>query len=120
MTRVPWRHLGEIIPAVLTVWQKDKGAPIHKVRQLWQTAVGLPAASHTVPLVLREGLLVVSVDSHIWAAELAQRLTDGIVRTLNNAFGCEVIRELRFIARLSPRSPETGEKTDAEPSEDKI
>ena len=120
MTQVPWRNLGEIIPAVLTVWQKDKGAPIHKVRQLWQTAVGLPVAAHTVPLVLRQGLLVVSVDSHIWAAELTLLQTNGIVQTLNEALGCKVIRELRFIARLSPRSPKTGEKTHAEPSEDKV
>jgi len=103
MTRVAWKQLGEIIPAVLTGWEKQKEAPIQKVRQLWKTAVGPPVALRTVPLALQKGLLLVSVDSPVWAAELTQLQTDGILLTLNEALGSELITELRFITRLTPR-----------------
>lgn len=114
MTRVPWMRLGNLVPAVLAGWEKQIDSPMQRLRQLWEATVGPQVALHARPLALRNGILLVSVDSPVWAAELQQFHRERILGACNSALGGDGIRALRFITRPPSPPPNAGEDTHAE------
>ncbi len=116
MTRFAWTTPGRLIPAILADCKKRMNSPIQKVRGVWGRAVGPEIAAHTSPLACRDRLLIISVDSPVWKAELAQFHREKILRALSEVLGSEEIRDLRFVARPARGarlSPHEGEKKHA-------
>ncbi len=110
MASQQWVKLGDVIPSLLRVLKGQIESPIHKVVELWESAVGAEVAAHAKPLRLTNGLLVVSVDSSVWAAELARFRSEEIIRRVNHAVGSPQVRQLRFLSRASTRRVRSGGK----------
>lgn len=106
MRRFAWTAAGRLIPEILAAWQKQMDSPIQKVRGVWRQAVGSETAAHTFPLAFRNGLLIISVDSPVWKAELAQFQREKIIGSIRKALSSQEIRDLRFVTRPGHRSGE--------------
>ena len=104
-------RLGELLPAVVADWQKQLNSPLLRVRQHWGGVAGREVAAHALPIALRDGILTVSVDSSVWAAELAGFHTERIVGGLNQHLGSQQITRLRFIVGRRSRALKSGEDT---------
>ncbi len=114
MTGLGWMRLGDLVPTVLAGWEKKMDSPLQGIRSAWETAVGPLIAAHACPLALRQGVLLISVDSPVWRAELAGFQGERIRGALNDSMGTEQIRKLRFITRPRAPAPSAGEETHAE------
>jgi len=82
------RHLGAPAPKTLA-----------RLFQQWEALVGTAVASHSRPVSLVRGTLVVAVDQPAWAAQLGW-LSDDVVRRLADALGPDVVTEL--VVRVRP------------------
>ncbi len=63
--------------------------------EVWPEAVGAEIARHTAGLHVREGELVVYVDSPVWATELSA-LSAKLVSSLNECLGQDLVSSIRF------------------------
>jgi len=75
----------------------DRLAPqttLAAVQRVWERAVGEVVAAHAVPTGEREGNLVITCDSSVWAQELDLMGPDLAMR-LNAALGTDRVRSLR-------------------------
>jgi hypothetical protein len=66
-----------------------------RVTEAWPRAAGHDIARHTAGVFLREGELVVYVDSSVWATELTA-LGEQLRKSLNETLGQELVRTIRF------------------------
>jgi hypothetical protein len=66
-----------------------------RVTEAWPQAAGHDIARHTAGVFLREGELVVYVDSSVWATELTA-LGEQLRKALNETLGQELVRTIRF------------------------
>lgn len=93
--------LSDLIPGVLAGWKHKLDSPIHEVVRLWESIVGQDVARHASPVSLRRGVLLVSVESAVWAAELSAFRSEEIKKAVNDALGAPVIQRVRFSSRDS-------------------
>ena len=68
-----------------------------RATEAWPEAAGPDIARHTAGVFLREGELVVYVDSPVWATELTA-LGEQLRTRLNETLGEELVRAIRFTA----------------------
>lgn len=66
-----------------------------KVARAWKQVTGDRVRSHTVGAHLKDGILVVYVDSPAWATELSA-LSEGYRTALNQEIGEELVKVMRF------------------------
>lgn len=66
-----------------------------RIHSTWNALAGERVASHTAGAHLREGELVVYVDSPVWAAELSA-LSEHYRTAMNSALGQETVKSVRF------------------------
>jgi predicted nucleic acid-binding Zn ribbon protein len=104
----PSVRLGDAIPGVLAKWKEELDSSLRKISAVWQSTVGQEVARHATPLSFREGTLVVSVDSTVWAAELSAFHSEKIAQALNAALGWREIQRVRFLSRVSTRRVSSG------------
>lgn len=79
------------------VGRLDPGGKRFQARAVtaWNEVVGAEIRKHTRGLALREGELVVHVDSPTWATELSL-MADRVRRELNEKIGEELVSSVRF------------------------
>jgi len=61
----------------------------------WQTIVGPAVRGHTTGAYMRDGTLIVYVDSPVWATELSA-MAERYRVALNEEIGQDLVREIRF------------------------
>lgn len=66
-----------------------------RVARAWEAIAGPTVLSHTAEPYLREGELVIAVDSSAWAAELSA-LAGMYLERMNEEMGEEAVRSVRF------------------------
>ena len=71
------------------------GAASALVGSAWVAVVGPSVRGHTTGAYMREGTLIVYVDSPIWATELAA-MSERYRGAINEEIGQELVREIRF------------------------
>jgi hypothetical protein len=67
-----------------------------RVLGVWDTVVGPEIAAHTSGAHLRDGELVIYVDSPVWATELAS-VSEKLRTSLNEALGEDLVTSVRFV-----------------------
>ncbi len=87
--------LGDELGRYLRRVDRSGGLARARVAEVWADAVGPEIARHTSGLRMREGELVVDVDSPVWATELSA-LSTQLARSLNEQLGQELVRSMRF------------------------
>jgi predicted nucleic acid-binding Zn ribbon protein len=92
-------RVAQLIPGVLAAWKKQLESPLEAIGVLWSDVVGKRTAAHTVPAFFCNRILTISVDSPVWASELATFHSERILQKLNAALGSHVVEELRFTTR---------------------
>jgi predicted nucleic acid-binding Zn ribbon protein len=68
--------------------------PLARVQEVWASAAGPEIAAAARPVAEHEGLLTVTCEAAVWAAEL-ELLADRIVPRVNALLGAETISGLR-------------------------
>jgi len=83
----PPERVGALVPSVLRDLGLDESARALRILEGWPGAVGAEVASHSRPVVLRNGALEVAVDSSAWCQTLrlrAPELLDALARALGD------------------------------------
>jgi predicted nucleic acid-binding Zn ribbon protein len=68
--------------------------PLARVQEVWSQAAGPAIASAARPVAERDGVLTVSCEAAVWAAEF-ELLAGEVIPRLNELLGAETIREMR-------------------------
>ena len=63
---------------------------------LWEEIVGEQIARHARPVEYRRGVIVVSVDSSTWLAELSQYMKPELLKKLRSRSGSITIKDVKF------------------------
>jgi predicted nucleic acid-binding Zn ribbon protein len=75
------------------------------VRTVWPQAVGVRIASHTRPVALHDGCLVVEVEDAIWRSQL-ETMSGQILGRLREIAGAASVRALEFRLGVPRRAPQ--------------
>jgi hypothetical protein len=86
---------GDAARSLLT--RLDRGGNLERAKAvaLWREVAGDDVSSHAMGFAMREGELVVYVDSPVWATELTA-LSERYRLAINTAVGQELVRSMRF------------------------
>lgn len=106
------QKLDSILREVLREGPLSAGLREQEVLGRWSRIVGEKIARHSAPLALRDGVLLVQVESSVWAQELTL-LKPRIQRALEAELGPDRVKEIRFRsgrieARETSREPNSG------------
>ena len=74
----------------------DVGVNQQQAVNLWATAVGKKIAENTTVQDVKHGVLVVRVDSPIWAQELQFQKKEVLFK-INKTLGKKTIKDIRFV-----------------------
>ena len=88
-------RLGDALGPLLRRMDRGGGMAAARVAEEWPGAAGPEIARHTSGVFLRNGVLVVYVDSPIWATELSA-LHETLRTALNARLGQELVSAIRF------------------------
>ena len=87
--------LGDALGGYLRRIDRGGGLTQARVVEAWPEAVGAQIAQHTAGIHVREGELIVYVDSPVWATELTA-LSATLVENINASLGQDLVRSMRF------------------------
>ena len=93
--KAKFEHIGSILSDVLKTYRRDSDADLVQVWQVWDKVVGDVIAQNARPAAFKGKLLLVHVSSSTWIHQL-QFLKKEMMAKLNQAFGKEVINDLKF------------------------
>jgi len=104
--------------------KKGGGAYLQtRAAQAWHRIAGPSVCAHTTGAHVREGEMVVFVDSALWATELSA-LSEHYRTSINQELGQDLVKSVRFTVskRVASerRMEETLERSDAHLTEDKV
>jgi predicted nucleic acid-binding Zn ribbon protein len=94
----PVRRLRESLAEVAADLRLDDPGTVGGVLNAWEEAVGRAVAGHARPRTLRQGVLVVEVDSPEWATQL-RYLEEEILRRLGRKVRPGVVTGIRVVVR---------------------
>jgi predicted nucleic acid-binding Zn ribbon protein len=100
----PLRRLQESLAEVAADLRLDDPGTVRGVLTGWADAVGEAVAAHARPRILRDGVLLVEVDSPEWATQL-RYLEEDILCRLGRKVQPGVVRSIRVVVRRPPSSP---------------
>ena len=90
------RAMSENVQALLSRMGWTEHIEVASVTARWREVIGDQIADHCEPVSFDEGVLLLRASSSAWATQM--QLMSGQVRhRLNEEFGREVVKELRFI-----------------------
>ena len=87
--------LGTVLPNLLKSIRTGSDAQLVEVWELWDGVVGEMIAKNSRPAVFKGKLLLVEVSSSTWMHQL-QFLKADIIEKINDAFGKELVEEIKF------------------------
>lgn len=94
----PVRRLRESLAEVAADLRLDDPEVLSAVLTGWPQVVGEAVAAHTRPRTLRQGVLVVEVDSPEWATQL-RYLEEDLLRRLGRSVRPGVVTGIRAVVR---------------------
>jgi len=89
------RRVGDILPGVLATLGLEEKFEEGRLQREWVAVVGKAIASRSRPRVLRDGVLVVTVENSVWMQELWFRQRE-ILERIGAAFPRLAVTALRF------------------------
>lgn len=67
-----------------------------EILNVWRNAIDPAIVEHTEPATLKNGTLIVNVDSSVWLSEISRFKKREILIKLQSCFGKEVIKNIKF------------------------
>ena len=95
MKRTEAKNIGQIINDLLKKENLDVTLDEHRASALWPQIVGDGINRYTIKRYVKDGVMTVHLSSASLANELMLNRTTLIAR-INEALGCEIIREIIF------------------------
>ncbi len=80
-----------------------------RIRDMWEAVVGPHIAKKASPEGVRNGILLVSVESSVWMQELTF-MKQQILERINQACESSGVKDIRFKLRKSPQGMEISDK----------
>jgi hypothetical protein len=105
-------RLRDLLPgAALSAGMDERAVDASRIFRRWRDVVGRHIADHATPSSLRRGVLRVRADSPVWASEIGY-LGEEICARVNEAAGCDLVREVRVWTGPAPTGvlPDPGER----------
>lgn len=88
-------RLGDAMGGFARRADRGDGLATARVTDVWEEVVGEQVSRHTAGITLRDGQLLVRVDSHAWAAEL-ETMHETLKERVNSVLGETLVRGIRF------------------------
>ncbi len=67
-----------------------------EILNVWRNGIDPVIVEHTQPAILKNGTLIVNVDSNVWLSEISRFKKREILIKLQSCFGKEVIKNIKF------------------------
>lgn len=90
------KRIADLIPAVMKKTGAEDLVGQTKIADEWESLVGAFIASHSRPIALRRGSLIVAVTQAAIRYDLERRHKAGILARLQERFGSALVRSVRF------------------------
>jgi predicted nucleic acid-binding Zn ribbon protein len=90
------KSAGEALKGVLKSLKIDQRLAETEVLKVWNSQMDPNIVAHAHPVGLRNGTLMVTVDSPVWHAEIVRYRRREILERLQNSFGRDVIARISF------------------------
>ncbi len=87
---------GDALKGVLKSLKIDQRLAETEVLKVWTSQMDPNVAAHAHPVGLRNGTLMVVVDSPVWLSEIVRYRRREILERLQNSFGRDVIARISF------------------------
>lgn len=107
--------VGSLLPSILNELGIEDAVTLRRIRKNWREIIGAPICEHTYPRDLKEGELLIVVDSHAWLSELRliresilDRLKSYGVVNINFRYGN--IRREKISSRVEPHNKISSEQ----------
>ncbi len=97
--------LGDLIPEVLKGMKLNAHAQVVQIADVWPELVGPQLATNTRPAHLENKLLTVFVSHPMWLMELRGAPSEEILTRIQEKFGKNKIRHLRWSIDPDPPAP---------------
>ena len=91
-----WRAPADVLPKLMQRLGLKDRLQEDEIIEAWSRIVGDFIAAHSIPVALREGILLVRVLQPALHYELEQVSKSDILRKLKQRFGGKIIRDVRF------------------------
>ena len=88
-------HIGTVIDELLKTCRPDSDTEMSRIWGLWDSLVGADIAANARPSAFKGRLLLVHVTNSTWLHQL-YFLKKDIIRKINDAFGKQIVEELKF------------------------
>jgi len=90
------KSAGEAIKGVLKTLRIDQRLAETEILKVWTSQMDPNIVAHAHPVALRNGTLMVNIDSPVWHAEIVRYRRHEILERLQNSFGRDVIARISF------------------------
>ena len=94
--------IGKVLKTIFKKLDSENQSWFGQLEREWTELIGTPASCHTRPGYFKRNTLVIYVDSTTWLNELLRYKRTEILKHLQNKFGREQIKFIRF--HIAPRS----------------
>jgi predicted nucleic acid-binding Zn ribbon protein len=91
--------ISTILQRVIKDNRLGRGLKEAAIKMEWERLVGKEAARHTIPAFLKKGILIVRVDSSVWAYELSTNRKALILKKINEGLEEETVKDIHFKVR---------------------
>jgi len=102
------KKVGALIPRLLKELGLEEAARFERIKKEWSTAFREPLSLHMAPSALKNGELLIAVDSPVWLQQISLFKAD-IMKNVS-PFGVKEVRfRIGLIGRMSEKKKETAE-----------
>ncbi len=90
------KDAADIVKSALEYIKFEERRKSAEILNVWQNAIDRVIVEHTEPATLKNGTLIVNVDSNVWLNEIVRFKRREILIKLQSCFGKEVIKNIKF------------------------
>lgn len=90
------RPLDKVVAAVIEELGMDRQQTHLEILKVWNGVLDPNVVTHARPTGLRHGTLFVTVDNHVWLAEIVRYRRREILERMQHSFGPDLIRRVSF------------------------
>lgn len=88
--------LSGALESLLSDLKKNREQPLNKLQADWVSLAGEKIAAHTKPGEVREGVLLIKVDTASWAQEISIRYKQIIIKRIQGKLGEDFVRDIKL------------------------
>lgn len=90
------KPISELLPQVFKKIKFDERLKQAEILNVWNCSISPEIREHAHPFGIKNGVLIIEVDSNVWLAELSQFRKQEILAKLQASFGNECIKDITF------------------------